>query len=90
MPTAPRIVVTQESVRQALAEWHAQRMEAEREFAPHEVQASRDRVFTRTPGDYASDVAPFVFTLLTKYAEREVPTKPIPPPGRLRYEGEKP
>ena len=70
MPTAPRIVVTQEAVRQALAEWHAQRTEAEMEFSSSEVVANRDRVFTRTPGDYANDVAPFLFSLLTKYAER--------------------
>lgn len=70
MPTAPRIVVTQEAVRQALAEWHAQRTEAEREFAATEVQASRDRTFSHTPGDYATEVAPYMFSLLTKYAER--------------------
>lgn len=70
MPTAPRIVVTQKAVRLALAEWHAQRTEAENEFSAAEVQANRDRVFSRTPCEYADDVAPFLFSLLTKYAER--------------------
>ena len=42
--TAARIVVTQETVRQALAAWHAERRQAERELTDDHIHADRARV----------------------------------------------
>ncbi|MBK8916410.1 MAG: hypothetical protein IPM64_17735 [Phycisphaerales bacterium] len=69
MSSAAAVLVTQEGLRLALAEWQAQRQEAEREFAAHEVRLNRDRAFARVPSDFADEVAPYFFTLLEKYAK---------------------
>jgi hypothetical protein len=71
MTTGKRVLISAHSVRAALAEWKAQREAAEREAAPERVRDDRDRNYRRTPGDYADDLAPYVFSLLEKHAEAE-------------------
>lgn len=69
MTTAARVLVSEHSVRAALAEWKAEREAAEREAGPERSAAHNARTFSRTPDDYAHELAPYVFSLLTKHAE---------------------
>jgi hypothetical protein len=69
MTTASRIVISEHSVLAALSDWKAEREAAEREAGPDRAAADNARSFQRTPGDYAADLAPYVFSLLKKHAE---------------------
>lgn len=69
MSTSPRILVSEHSVRAALAEWKAERDAAEREAGSQRTEESRRRVYDRTPAEYADELAPYVYSLLTKHSE---------------------
>lgn len=69
MTSSARIVISPHSVRAALAEWKSEREAAEREAGPERTAASRERCYKATPADYAEDLTPYVFSLLSKHAE---------------------
>lgn len=69
MTSGARILVSEHSVRAALTQWKQERESAEREAGPERAAASRERDFTRTPADYAAELAPYVFALLQSHAE---------------------
>lgn len=69
MTTGKRVLISQASVEAALAEWHIERAAAERGADQALVEKDRARTYERLPRDYAQDLAPYVFSLLMKYAE---------------------
>lgn len=65
MTTAPRIVISEHSVRAALADWHAlhvARPEPQRAMAYEQTDTS-------TSSEYAQNHAAFFFKLLEKHSE---------------------
>jgi hypothetical protein len=70
MTTGARIMISEHSVREALAEWMLERKRAELEAGDAErARADRERTYLRTPDGYAQELAPYVFSLLQKHAE---------------------
>jgi hypothetical protein len=69
MTTGLRITISEHSVLAALADWKSERDAAEREATAERVALDNARAFARTPGDYAAELAPYVFSLLRKHAE---------------------
>lgn len=69
MTTGARILVSEHSVRAALAEWMLERKRAELEAGSVRATVDRERTFGKPPADYAEDLAPYVFSLLRKHAE---------------------
>ena len=69
MTTETWITVSPESVRKMLSEWMAERQRAEADASPQRVATDRARTYLKTPGDYAAELTPYLFSLLKKHAE---------------------
>lgn len=65
MTTSRRIVITQDSVRLALADLHARFSEMPLEFR----EQRNAEVAKASPGEYAASTAAYVFSLLEKHSE---------------------